>query len=138
MRRLHDCLTHDHSSPGAMRPLYADFLASAAGHTGSAALREAADGYARAGELWDQIARAAVGGAMSPYGSLLERRMELLLDRGGEAADELAALSAEVAALTTRLEVSEADRLAQLDAIAELAARVVPVEREACAALAAS
>jgi hypothetical protein len=138
MRRLHDCLTHDHSSPGAMRPLYADFLTSAAGLTGNPALREAADGYARAGELWDRIAETAVGGAMAPYGSLLERRMELLLGRGGEAAGDLAALSAEVTALTAGLEVTEADRLAQLDAIAELAARVVPVEQEACAALAAS
>ena len=42
------------------------------------------------------------------------------------------------AALTSGLEVSEADRLARLDAIAELAARVVAVEQEACAALAGS
>ena len=64
-----------------------------------------------------------------PTGSLVERRFELLLGRGAEAAEELDALTREVAALTAGLEVSEADRLARLDAIAELAARVVAVER---------
>jgi hypothetical protein len=138
MRRLHDCLTVDHSSPGAMRPLYADFLASAATATGDAALREAAEGYARAGELWARIADAAVTGAMAPYRSLLERRLALLLGRGAEAVDELEELAREVEALTAGLEVSAADRAAQLDAIADLAAQVVPVERAACAALAAA
>ena len=136
MRRLHDCLTHDYSSPGAMRLLYADFLTSAAALTADPALKEAADAYARAGQLWTAIADAALEGGMAPYRSLVERRFELLLGRGAEAAEELDALAREVAALTAGLEVSEADRVARLDAIAELAARVVPVEREACAALA--
>ncbi len=138
MRRLHDCLTYDYSSPGAMRPLYADFLTSAAALTADPALRAAADEYARAGELWAAIADAAVGGAMAPYRPLVERRLELLLGRGAEATEELAALTREVAALTADLELSEADRLDRLDAIAELAARVVPVEQAACAALAGS
>jgi hypothetical protein len=138
MRRLYDCLTHDYSSPGAMRPLYAEFLTSAAGLTADPALREAAEGYARAGALWADIADAAVGGVMAPYRPLVERRLELLLGRGAGASEELAELTREVGRLTAGLEVSEADRLARLDAIAELAARVVPVEEEACAALAGS
>lgn len=138
MRRLHDCLTYDHSSPGAMRPLYADFLTTAATLTGDTALREASDGYARAGELWAEIADAAVQGAMAPYRSLLERRLELLMGRGAEAVDELTALTREVTALTAGLDVSEADRHERLDAIAEPAARVVAIEREACAALSAA
>ena len=136
MRRLHDCLTHDYSSAGAMRPLYAEFLTSAAALTADPALAEAAEGYARAGQLWTAIADAALDGEMASYRSLVERRFELLLGRGAEAAEELDALAGEVAALTAGLEVSRADRLARLDAIAELAARVVPVEQEACAALA--
>ena len=138
MRRLHDCLTHDYSSPGAMRSLYAEFLASAAALTADPALAEAAEAYARAGQLWTAIADAALDGEMVPYRSLVERRFELLLGRGAGAAEELHALAREVAALTAGLEISEADRLARLDAVAELAARVVPVEREACAALADS
>jgi hypothetical protein len=138
MRRLHDCLTHDYSSPGAMRPLYAEFLSSAAALTGDPALREAGEGYARAGDLWTAIADTALGGAMAPYRALAERRFELLLGRGADATEELAALAREAEALTAGLEISEADRLARLDAIAELAARVVPVEQEASAALAGS
>ena len=136
MRRLHGCLTHDYSSPGALRPLYADFLTSAATLTADPALHEAAEGYARAGELWAEIAETAVGGVMSPYRLLVERRFELLLGRGAEATEELRNLTREVVALTTGLEVSEPDRLAQLDALADLAARVVLVEKEACAVLA--
>ncbi|MET0763266.1 MAG: BtrH N-terminal domain-containing protein [Blastococcus sp.] len=138
MRRLHDCLTYDYSSPGAMRPLYAEFLTSAAALTADPALREAADGYVRAGELWAAIADAAVGGAMAPYPSLVERRLELQLDGGADAVEELRTVAGQVAALTAGLEVSEADRLERLDAIAELAARAVSVEEEACAALAGS
>jgi hypothetical protein len=138
MRRLHDGLTHDYASPGAMRPLYADFLTSAAALTGDPALGEAAEGYARAGELWAEIAEVAVGGAMAPYRTLVHRRLELQFGGGAQAAEELRELAREVAALTSRLEVSESDRLAQLDAIAGLATRVVPVEKEAAAALGAS
>ena len=138
MRRLHACLTHDHSSPGAMRPLYAEFLAAAAALTSDPALREAGERYARAGELWAAIADAAVDGPMAPYRSLVERRFELLLGDGADAAEELAAISREVAVFTAGVELSETDRLARLDAVADLAARVVPVEREACAALADS
>ncbi len=74
MRRLHDCLTHDYSSPGAMRLLYADFLTSAAALTADPALGEAAEAYARAGQLWTAIADAALDGEMAPYRSLVERR----------------------------------------------------------------
>ena len=45
------------------------------------------------------------------------------------------ALSREVEAFTAGLDVGPADRAAELDALAELAARVVPLEEEACAAL---
>jgi hypothetical protein len=70
---------------------------------------------------------------MAPYRALVQRRLELQFGNG--TAEELGQLTREVTALTSRLEVSEGDRLAQLDAIAELAARVVPMEQEAAAAL---
>ena len=133
LRRLHDCLTFDYSSPGAMRPLYADFLTEAAGVLGDPALDEVADRYAAAGEMWAQIAETAVAGSLAPYRTLVERRLELQLGGGG--ADEMQALSREVEEFTAELDVPAADRAAELDALAELAARVVPVEEEACAAL---
>ena len=133
VRRLHDCLTFDHSSPGAMRPLYADFLTEAAGVLGDPALGEVADGYAAAGAVWAEIADTALAGSLAPYRALIERRLELLL--GGGSAAEMQALSREVEAFTAGLDVGPDQRAAELDALAELAARVVPLEEEACAAL---
>ncbi|TFV86345.1 DUF4872 domain-containing protein [Blastococcus sp. CT_GayMR20] len=137
MHRLYDCLTTEYSSPGAMRPLYADFLAEAADllEDGDAA-RDAGDRYAQAGELWAAIAEAAVAGPMAPYRDLVERRLELLLGGGLAVSTELAAVAEETRAFLAAVEIDEADRVAQLDAIAELASRVVPLEREASEALA--
>jgi hypothetical protein len=136
MQRLHDCLTTEYSSPGAMRPLYADFLERAAELLDDAALREAATRYAQAGELWSRIAEAATGGALAAYRLQVERRLELLLGAGSAAAGELRTLAEETAAFTAGLDLSPEDREARLDAVAELADGVLPLEREACAALA--
>ena len=135
MQRLYDCLTTEYSSPGAMRPLYADFLEQAADLLADPALREASILYARAGELWSAIAEAATGGAMAPYRDLVERRLERLLGSGSSATTELRALAEQAREFTQHLELTEEDRNARLDAVAELAAQVVPVEREACAVL---
>ncbi|NEK57937.1 BtrH N-terminal domain-containing protein [Geodermatophilus sabuli] len=135
MRRLHDCLTTDLSSPGAMRPLYADFLDTAAGLLDEPALAEAAARYAAAGQLWAGIAEEAVSGPLAPYRALVERRLELLLDQGSAATDQLRQLAAEARRLTDGLELAEADRLAQLDRLAAQAAEVLAVEREACTTL---
>jgi hypothetical protein len=134
MRRLYDCLTFDHSSPGAMRSLYADFLSEAAVVLDDPALREAALLYERAGALWSRIADTAVAGSLAPYRPLVERRLELLL--GGGSVDELVLVAREVEALTSGLDAPASTRLAELDALAELAAEVVPLERAACGALA--
>ena len=135
MQRLYDCLTTEYSSPGAMRPLYADFLDEAAELLGDPALAEAADRYARAGELWAQIAEAATGGALAPYRALVERRLELLFSAGSAAAPELRALAEESRTFTEGLVLSEEDRTHRLDAVAELAAEVLAVEQDACAVL---
>jgi hypothetical protein len=135
MQRLHDCLTTEYSSPGAMRPLYADFLTRAAELLDEPALREAAGLYARAGELWAAIADAATSGAMAPYRELVERRLELQLGAGSAAVGELRALAEQAREFTEHLELGEDDRAARLDAVADLAAQVVPLERAACAVL---
>jgi hypothetical protein len=136
MQRLYDCLTTEYASPGAMRPLYADFLTEAADLLADPALREASALYARAGELWSAVAEAATSGAMAPYRALVERRLELLLGSGAAATDELRSLAERTREFTQQLELTEEDRTARLDAVADLAAQVVPVEREACAVLA--
>jgi hypothetical protein len=136
MRRLYDCLTIDLSAPGAMRPLYADFLDEGAAVLGDPALSEAAVLYRRAGAVWSELADTAVAASMAPYRPLAERRLELLL--GGGTGDQLRTLVGEVEGLTRALDVSESDRLAELDALAGLAAQLVPLEREACAVLASA
>jgi hypothetical protein len=139
MQRIYDCLTTEYSSPGAMRPLYADFLDQVAPLLDDpVAAREAADRYAQAGALWSQIADTATSGALARYRELVERRLELLIDRGADAAEELASVAAETAAFTRDLQLSDDERATRLDAVAELAGRVLEVEREACAALAAT
>jgi hypothetical protein len=59
-----------------------------------------------------------------------------VLEGGLGATAELTALAEEQRAFLSAVDIPEADRTAQLDAVAELAARLVTVEREACAALA--
>lgn len=135
MRRLYDCLTFDHSSPGAMRAPYADFLTEAADLLGDPALGEAAARYERAATVWVDLADAAIAGPLAPYRGLVERRLELLLGGNGDTGG-MRALAQEVESFTAGLDASEADRLAHLDSVASLAAQVVPLEQEACAALA--
>jgi hypothetical protein len=118
-----------------MRPLYADFLDRAADLLGSDAAREAAAGYARAGELWAAVADRATSGPMAPYRRLVERRLELVLDGGLSATAGLSALAEEQRAFLATVDISDGDRAAQLDGVAELAAEVLVVERDACAAL---
>ena len=134
LRRLYDCLTYEYSSPGAMRPLYADFLRTAG--LGAAAV-EAADRYDRAGELWATVADTAVSGPLAGYRDLAEQRMTLLLDRGADATADLQALAAQQDRLVAAVDLSADDRTALLDRIAALVAEIVPLEREACTALAA-
>jgi len=54
MTRLADCLTWQHTAPGATRPLYARFLDEAAAVTGMD-LKPAGLTAARSGEIWTQV-----------------------------------------------------------------------------------
>ena len=72
---------------------------------------------------------------MAPYRELVERRLELLLGSGSAATTELRELAEQAREFTQELQLTEEDRNARLDAVAELAAQVVPIEREACAVL---
>ena len=137
MRRLHDCLTTEYSSPGAMRPLYADFLRRTVQPLLGPAVGEAADRYATAGRLWADVAAIAVEGPLARYRELAERRTELLLERSAGATDELRAVAAERDRVVAAVDVDSAGRATVLDRIADVAARILPLEREACEALAA-
>ena len=136
MRRLHDCLTTESSSPGAMRPLYADFLRSVEPLLGSG-VSPAAERYETAGRLWADVAVIAVDGPLARYRELAERRTELLLQRGAEATEELREVATEQDRVVAAVDLDAAGRDAVLDRIADVAARLVPLEHEACEALAA-
>jgi hypothetical protein len=56
LHRLHDGIMHEYISPGAGRPLYAEFLREAAAVTGHKQLTKAADAYDASGKLWLRIA----------------------------------------------------------------------------------
>ena len=134
MRRLHDCLTFEYSSPGAMRPLYADFLTGAAEVVGDAALRDAADRYAAAGAVWAQIAdTAAWPAAWPPTGCWWN---------AGSSCSSAAAARRRWSPSPARWRSSPPRSTSPRPTgrpswtrVAELAARVVPLEEEACAAL---
>ncbi|MEV4172764.1 BtrH N-terminal domain-containing protein [Nonomuraea sp. NPDC049709] len=69
--RLRDCLETEYTTPGATRPLYADFLAE----TGQ---DQAAAVYQQAGALWTRVAAAAAGRAsFAELAELVEQAVRL-------------------------------------------------------------
>ncbi len=61
LRRLHDGITHEYTSPGAGRPMYAEFLREAAAATGRKGLSSAAECYDRSGAGWLRMADTIAG-----------------------------------------------------------------------------
>lgn len=66
LNRLHDCLEVEYAGPGALRPLYADFLDEAGAALNRPAYREAAALFRGAGESWSAVAGAALAAAGDP------------------------------------------------------------------------
>jgi hypothetical protein len=66
--RLEECLERQYTAPGATRPLYADFLAEAAGVLHAPAATRAADLFRGSGERWSRLAARAAdrAGAAAP------------------------------------------------------------------------
>jgi hypothetical protein len=60
MRRLHDCLEVEYAGPGALRPLYAEFLDEAGKALDRPRYAEAAALFREAGTRWSSVAAAAV------------------------------------------------------------------------------
>jgi hypothetical protein len=153
MLRLHDCLEVEYTAPGGTRPLYADFLAEAAGvladrsgptgagptgagPTGADAIAAAAL-FRESGAVWSGIAdRAAeTADAMGDLPALAWRRI-LGAASGGPAAgaDDLAA---RIGALARDPGLpTERERLAALDDLADRVRRAHDLEAAAVAALA--
>ncbi|GAA0438470.1 hypothetical protein Acor_62670 [Acrocarpospora corrugata] len=106
LARLHVCLEIEYGSPGATRPVYADFLDEAAPLVADR-LTEAADLYRQAATAWSALATAALTPAIPQLGrfaEILEEHMTLQATQGSAAAPRLAALAAETFELAAKAE----------------------------------
>src|SRR6266511_3846703 len=108
LRRLHDCLEVEYTAPGGTRPLYADYLAEAAGVLDGDAtdrLREAAEELRRSGEQWSALAgRAAeASDSLGELADLTQQQMAVIITQGPAGRDQILVLGAQIAALGDRL-----------------------------------
>ncbi|GIH29771.1 hypothetical protein Aph01nite_80810 [Acrocarpospora phusangensis] len=138
LARLHVCLEIEYGSPGATRPVYADFLDEAAPLAG-AHLTEAAALYREAATAWSELAEAALTPAipqLTRFGEILEEHMTLQATQGSAAAERLGALAAESYDLAGKAEPLTGQERADLFArLAGHAARALELETRAVAVL---
>ena len=135
MHRLYDCLTTEDSSPAPCArctPTSWTGRPTSSGATRPGRPPPATRGRASSGP---PSPTARPPGRWRPTAGWWRRRLELVLDGGLSATTGLSALAEEQRAFLSAVDISDGDRAAQLDAVAELAAEVLAVEREACAAL---
>ena len=132
LRRLHDCIEIEQTGPGAMRPLYGQFLDEAApvlGGDHGRHLVEAAEMYRDSGELWSALAVAALPASLPTlhaYADLAEHRLELLAS--GTPAEEVGAVTSQVDALAlAHAEADPLDDASRADLLAGLSARVTAI-----------
>lgn len=89
---VYDCIEHQHTGGGLLRPLYADFFAEAADALNDDALRQFAARYAELGQGWSDLASAALPDAVPACREakeLMARKEALLLSEGAAATDEI-------------------------------------------------
>jgi hypothetical protein len=120
LRRLHDGVEVEYTAAGGTRPLYADFLDEIGAPEAAAAFRESA-------AHWSELADRALASAQGDLADLAARRMSIVLTRGRAGADEIRALTREIAAHP----VPEVD----LDGLADLVDAARGCEERAVAAL---
>ena len=96
---VYDCIEHQHTGGGLLRPLYADFFAEAADALHDDALRQLAARYAELGQGWSDLASAALPGdvpACREAKALMARKEALLLTEGTAATDEIKRIYAQL------------------------------------------
>jgi hypothetical protein len=97
---LYDWVETAGTGGGFFRAMYADFLEAAAGPLDRAELAELAGDYRELAAAWTALAETALAaggdGPLARAATLLERRRRLVEERGAAAADELAAIQAEL------------------------------------------
>jgi hypothetical protein len=138
LRRLHDCLEYEYGGPGALRPIYADFLDEAAmaldrpQYVGAAAL------FRESGARWSAAASAALSPdvpQLAAYDELVDERHALLLAGGPEVAEQAAAVHRRAEALAGEFAAADpldaAARRVLLDQLADDVESAVALEERA-------
>jgi hypothetical protein len=133
LRRLPECLESEYTAAGGTRPLYADFLDEAAGVVDDPRLGVAAVLLRESGGYWSRLATCAAEAveALGPLADLAERRMAVVMTRGRAGADEIRALSQEIAAQP----VPDIDRAGLFAELADLLDAARGVEERAVSLL---
>jgi hypothetical protein len=87
---------------GGLRGLYADFLIEAGEILGNPELEEVSEGYRAAAEAWTRLAHSALPDHVEELRrtrELLRSRLDLFLERGSEAREDIQALDDQLAAM---------------------------------------
>lgn len=133
-------LRHERAAPGAMRPMFADFLEEAADILSRPRLIHVASQYRRSAELWGQLTDLALpveDAILWRCRAISERRHALLRSGGATATTEMQQLWRELEGLGRRFSPawSEADRLFRFRAMARLLRSIRAVELSAVTVL---
>ncbi len=89
---VYDCIEHQHTGGGLLRPLYADFFTEAADALHDDALRRLSARYTELGQGWSDIASAALPDDVPvcrEAKALMARKEALLLTEGTAATEEI-------------------------------------------------
>lgn len=140
---LNHTFTHLHferTAPGALRPMFADFLEEAAEILGRRLLMRVAAQYRQSAELWGQLTDLALpidDPVLWRCRAISEERRRLLRTVGAGATVRMKRLGAEVESLGRRFSPSwsDADRLFRFRAMARILCCIRSVERAAISML---
>jgi hypothetical protein len=127
MRRMYECLELEYTSPGATRPVYADFL-DEAGYDGAL--------FRESGAKWSRLASLALDAISTlPYAELVEERMALTFSRGRDAEPEIRSLNKQIDAVAASYQdpLGDDGRRELFSAMADIVDECVALEREAIA-----
>ncbi|MEO3853749.1 BtrH N-terminal domain-containing protein [Acrocarpospora sp. B8E8] len=138
LARLHVCLEIEYGSPGATRPIYADFLDEAAPLI-DPRLTEAASLYRQSATAWSTLASTALTPLIPQlprFAEILEEYMTLQVTQGSTAAPQLAALATESFDLATKTELlTNEERTDLFTQLADYAAQALTLEGRAITVL---
>jgi hypothetical protein len=140
---LHHTYTHlrfERAAPGAMRPMFADFLEEAADILGHSRLLPLASQYRRSAELWGQLTDLALpveDEVLWRCRAISERRESLLRTGGAAAVCEMGRLWRELEGLAGQFSPSwsQADRLFRFRAMARILHAIRSIELAAISVL---